>query len=72
MREKSLDAIIENFELSKTENQTNARGGTVTIWLPADYKAKYEHLQKVSHKRFLKKLRELVQAAIDRTEMLAS
>lgn len=71
MREKSLDAIMSNFDPTESVIENNLKGGTVTIWLSPEYKAKYEHLQKVSKRRFISKLRELVQAAIEVTESRA-
>jgi hypothetical protein len=74
MREKSLDAILGSFDLGEIVDRPDlrARGGTVTVWLSPDYKAKYNHLQTVSQGRFSKTLREIVKAAIDRAEAQAA
>ena len=70
-REKSLDAILGSFDPNEETGRANLKGGTVTIWLSPEYKAKYDRIQERSQRRFVKKLRELVQAAIDRTEQVA-
>lgn len=72
MREQSLDAILGSFDLNEAISGCDLKGGTVTIWLSPEYKAKYDRLQEVSQRRFVKKLRELVQLAIDKTEARAS
>lgn len=51
--------------------ETSARetlGAPVTIWLPAEYKARYDRLQEMSKKRFCKKIRQIIQAAIEMAE----
>ena len=74
MREKSLDARLGSFDLSECVDRTDSRsrGGTVTVWLSPDYKAKYNRLQLASQGRFSKTLREIVKAAIDRAEAQAA
>jgi len=69
MSKKSLDEIMEGFSLAAQQSRgTLKTGAPVTIWLPAEYKARYDQLQAVSGKRFCKKVRELIEAAIDRCE----
>jgi hypothetical protein len=66
---KSLDAILGDFNPNESISRVSVKsGGPVTIWLTAEYKAKYDRLQEKSHKRFCKKVRELIQAAIDHCE----
>lgn len=72
MSEKSLDAILGDFNPGESPAKGNLQGGTLTIWLSPEYKAKYDNLQRVSNRRFIKKVREIIQAAIDRTETRAS
>lgn len=62
MDEKSLDRIIRSFDPSPAQPALDA---SVTIWLPSEYKSRYDELQKQSGRRFAKKARELLMAAID-------
>jgi hypothetical protein len=69
---KSLDAIFEDFDPQEPRRSSLKTGGApVTIWIPVEYKAKYDRLQEMSKKRFCKKVRELIQAAIDRFDIEA-
>lgn len=69
MNNVSLDKLIADFDPTlKTNGSKIKEGGPVTIWLPAEYKAKYDRLQERSNRRFCKKVRELIVAAIDVTE----
>lgn len=73
MRETSLDAIMESFD--PTENDAPLRvksGGCVSIWLPDPYKAQWDKLQSKTDRRFGKKVRELLVAAIEKAESQAS
>lgn len=68
-RPKSLDAILDGFEPeTPAARETVKSGAPVTIWLSAEYKEKYDRIQERSRKRFCKKVRELIQAAIDRCD----
>jgi hypothetical protein len=70
---KSLDQIMQGFDADETESVSSLKSGRpITIWLPAEYKAAYEQIQSRSGRRFTKKLRELIQAAIDVTQERAS
>lgn len=68
---RSLDAILDDFNWSAEEREDVKAGGPVTVWLTPKYKAKYDRLQEASNRRFIKKIRELVKAAIDRCEATA-
>lgn len=62
----SLAEILGDFNLQDSADASGLKsGGPVTIWLPADYKAKYDRLQKASDRRFCKKARKALQALID-------
>ena len=72
-REKrSLDAILDDFDCRSEEREDVKAGGPVTVWLTPKYKAKYDRLQEASNRRFIKKLRALVKAAIDRCDTEAA
>lgn len=67
--EKSLDQIISTFALKDDSMKSKIKdGGPVTIWLPKEYKTKYDKIQRTTDRRFCKKIRELIVAAIDITE----
>lgn len=70
MKEKprSLDEILANFNPTEESNLT----GAVTIWLPAEDKAAWDRLQHSTGRRFSKKAREILQAAIQIAEASAS
>lgn len=69
MKDKSLDAILADFNpMDRDSSEKFIKAGTVTIWLDPEYKSKYDRIQEKSQRRFGKKLRELVRAAIDRCE----
>lgn len=70
---KSLDAILESFELRAPTARENIKsGGPITIWLAPSYKIKYDQIQKASGGQFIKVLRKLAQAALDRCDVEAA
>jgi len=68
MREISLDAMVDDFDLSAPPPTPCLKAGTVTTWLNEDDKARYDRLQDVSGGKFGRQLRELIRAAIRRAE----
>ena len=74
-RKLSLDAILAEFNPMEPRAPKapcpNAGGATITVWLSPDDKARYDRLQQLSGRRFGKKLRELIRAAIDRCDSAA-
>jgi hypothetical protein len=62
---------MENFSINANETQAENLK-PITLWIPENYKLKYDELQQKSNRRFCKKLRELMLAAIDKTESKAS
>lgn len=70
---RSLDQILGEFKPDNLEVSKDSRlTAHVSIWLPGDYKARYDRLQRMTGRRFAKALRELIQAAIDKTDARAS
>lgn len=71
---QSLDRILEDFNPKDTANTLSlkASGAPVTIWLPAEAKARYDRLQEASHRQFSKKAREALLLLIDLAEARAS
>lgn len=68
MNGHSLDEILASFKPdsspdSKTPIESRC---ALTVWIPAEYKGAYDDLQKKSSRRFSKKIRELILAAIDK------
>lgn len=73
MTSKSLDQIIQNFDPTQSGSTSELKdGGAVTIWLPPEYKIAYDNLQRQSNRRFCKKAREILMAAIDVAQARAS
>lgn len=70
--DKSLDEILKSFNADEPNQKEDLKGGTITVWLSPDYKNRYSRIQARSQRKFIKKVRELIQAAIDITEPRAS
>lgn len=68
MTDKSLDQIFHETE----ESEDQIKGRTLTVWVPAECKDAYDRLQKSSRRAFSKKLRKLVQTAIELAEKRVS
>ena len=69
MREKLLRDILGDFEPVVHPSPNSIKGGgPVTIWLPAQAKARYDRLQKSSGRGFSKKARQLILALIEMAE----
>lgn len=66
MREKSLDAIMKGF-VPNDSDQADAQNERkpITIWVPTAAKESYDRLQEKSGRRFSKKAREILLAAIE-------
>lgn len=63
----TLDSIIDGFDPANTPQPQRVHDGApVTIWLPAEYKAKYDLVQDRSRKKFSRVLREVFMRAIDK------
>lgn len=74
MREsRSLTEILGDFSVSgDAGSEPITAGAPITLWLPKDYKARYERLQQMSRKRFSRKLRDAAMALIELAEARAS
>jgi cytidylate kinase len=67
MRETTINEILGNF--GSVESTDGARlKSSVTIWLTADAKARYDRLQEKSGRQFAKKARETLIALIELAE----
>lgn len=63
---KSLDSILENFDLSLSEDGSCPDDEPVTFWIPAEYKAKFDQLQRRSKRKFGKLVKEILKYSIDK------
>lgn len=69
MEETTLNEILSDFRPTKTEEKNSLKGGSpVTIWLPAEAKARYDRLQENSGRKFSKKAREVLLALMEVAE----
>lgn len=66
MRMDALQEILRDFDREESAVEGDSkRKAPLTIWLSIDDKARYDRLQKTSGRKFGKKLREVIQAALD-------
>lgn len=65
---KSIDSIIEEFDLTKPAVRSVDKR-SITLWLPVEYKEKFDLLQGRSNRLFGKKLQEVLMQAIDRVPL---
>lgn len=68
MAKDSLDEVFKKFGPITTDNSITEAGGAITIWLPTDYKSKYDMLQDKTKRKFSKLVREVLKSTIDRAE----
>ena len=59
------DAFAEKFVLAETPLESTTGRLPVTIWIPIEYKARYDLLQAKSKQKFGKFLREVFKKTID-------
>lgn len=70
-RTRLLESILEDFDPSGT-SETAKHGVSLTLYVPADLKARFDRLQRLSKRQFHKKLREVVKIFIETAEAKAS
>ena len=64
-----IQKLMEDFDPKASEQDRDYKyGRPVTVWLSAEDKARYDRIQKMSGRRFSKKLREVLKAALDVAE----
>lgn len=69
----SLDDILGDFNPGDSSGKSSLKSGApIAVWLSAEDKARYDKLQQTSGRRFCKKLRELILAAMEVAESRAS
>lgn len=62
---RTIDDLLEKFDLHR-ESDEKEGALPITLWLPAEVKAKYDLLQMKSKRRFGKLLKEIVIHSIER------
>lgn len=68
---KSVDSVlkeIEEIDLSGKEAGYIKARSPVTVWLPPEYKDKFDHYQELTNKKFGKLVQKLLKKAIDSVE----
>jgi len=66
-KKTNLDSMFKSFETELTNWQTpSVQRQAITIWVPDEYKAKYDMLQERSKRKFGKLIKELLKRAIDK------
>lgn len=69
MKNKAIHDILSDFNPNEPCAESELKkGAPLTIWLPARDKARYDKLQKMSGRKFSKKVREVIQAVLDMVE----
>lgn len=63
------DAFDFNFELSEAKAQETVEHKTITLWVPAEVKAKFDAIQKKSKREFGKHLKKLVMHSIEKIKV---
>lgn len=69
--QETLDSVFENMDSMFTGHEEPIETKPVTIWLPVDYKNKFDTLQKSTKRKFGKKIKELVIRSIDKVDSKA-
>jgi len=62
--------VIKNFDEILSEvnavDESTAGYKAITIWVPGEYKGKFDEIQKRTSRKFSRKAREILMVAIDR------
>lgn len=72
MSEKNitLDSVFKSFEGSLNNlNKFSEPRQAITIWVPSEYKTKYDMIQSASKRQFGKLVRELLKKSIDKIDL---
>lgn len=67
--QKTLDAINDDFDLSDINTEDPEPKQPITLWLPVEYKLKFDLIQQRSKKRFGKHLKEVLKRSIDKIDI---
>ena len=64
----SLDQIFEAFDKDIFTPSESSQRQAITIWVPEQYKAKFDSLQDRTNRRFGKLVKAMLMKSIDRIE----
>lgn len=64
-----VDSVFDGFVVDAADDSATKRG-CVNIWIPEEYREKFQELQNRSKRRFGKKVQEMVIKAIDKVSDL--
>lgn len=71
-QKNTIDSLFENLGNVFSEYKEPAKVEPITLWIPEEYKAKYDFLQDKTKRRFGKFLKEVLIKSIDKVEIEAS
>lgn len=72
MKLNVIEEIMRDFDPGKSgEDSDRTKGQMVGVWLPNDYKNRYDRLQQTSRREFGKKVRDVIKAVIDHVDKSA-
>lgn len=63
-----IDSVFKDFESNLTDNHDTPSRQAITIWVPDEYKAKYDKLQEITKRKFGKLVKEVVKKSIDKVQ----
>lgn len=61
-----LDDIFKDVESLIDNGSSKSEMAPITIWVPLEYRQKYNHIQSITKKRFVGKIRELILRSLDK------
>lgn len=66
---QAIASLFSDFDLSDMHDGEPTEYRTLSIWLPAEYKEKYDLLQERSKNKFGKILKEVIKHSIDKVKI---
>lgn len=67
--DKSLGTIMEDLRFYEVKGRGDET--TISIWVPVELKDRYTQIQRRTKRQFASKLRDIVEAAIEKAEQRA-
>lgn len=65
---ETIDDVLKEFDLTDIPETETKNNKNLSVWIPAQYKDKYDEIQRLSRGRFGKLLREVVVKSIDKVK----
>lgn len=65
----NLDSVFDNLQSDLSDHVVISQRQAITIWLPDEYKIKYDLLQERTKRRFGKLVKELLKKSIDKIDL---